>query len=250
MRLSDFVLQVDNFDALPPRELIKVFSWFLHTHRDKQQLDNEAIRGCFKEIHLNIPNVAMYVSRMNCLKPPELIKERNGFKLSRSVRTALDSKYGVHSSTIQVSKLLTDLPIQVPNLLERAFLVEAIKCYRVEAYRACIVMTWNLAFDHFLHWILSDPKRLSDFNSAIVRRFPKKTAFIICSQDQFEDLKESEVIEIALTASLASKNIIEILREKLKRRNIAAHPSQVIVTQSQADDVVTDLVNNVILTLT
>jgi hypothetical protein len=36
------------------------------------------------------------------------------------------------------------------------------------------------------------------------------------------------------------------LREKLKRRNAAAHPSLVVITQAQADDVVTDLVNNVL----
>jgi hypothetical protein len=46
-----------------------------------------------------------------------------------------------------------------------------------------------------------------------------------------------------------SKNTTEILREKLKKRNMAAHPSQVTIQQSQADDVITDLVNNVVLTL-
>ena len=45
-------------------------------------------------------------------------------------------------------------------------------------------------------------------------------------------------------------NIIKILKEKLVKRNIAAHPSSVVVVQSQADDVVTDLVNNVVLALT
>jgi hypothetical protein len=39
-------------------------------------------------------------------------------------------------------------------------------------------------------------------------------------------------------------------RAQLDRRNIVAHPSTVVVVQSQADDVVTDLVNNVVLALT
>jgi hypothetical protein len=51
------------------------------------------------------------------------------------------------------------------------------------------------------------------------------------------------------TASLMPKNIIEILREQLKRRNMAAHPSQVIIMQPQADDTITHLVNNVVLAL-
>jgi hypothetical protein len=36
---------------------------------------------------------------------------------------------------------------------------------------------------------------------------------------------------------------------KLERRNIAAHPSQVVIVQHQADDLITDLVNNVVLAL-
>ena len=52
------------------------------------------------------------------------------------------------------------------------------------------------------------------------------------------------------TAGLVGSNIIRILREKLGKRNSAAHPSAVVVVQSQADDVVTDLVNNVGLALT
>jgi hypothetical protein len=52
------------------------------------------------------------------------------------------------------------------------------------------------------------------------------------------------------SASLFNSNIFKILKDKLDRRNIAAHPSSVVVVQSQADDVVTDLVNNVVLALT
>lgn len=161
----------------------------------------------------------------------------------------LDAKYGVHQSVVQITKLLANLPEKIPDLSERIFLVEALKCYRVEAYRACIVMTWNLAFDHLLRWILNETQRLMDFNLSIGRRFPKKTQLTVAIQEDFENLKESEVVEICLTASLLSKNIVEILREKLKRRNLAAHPSQVVVTQAQADDAITDLVNNVVLAL-
>jgi hypothetical protein len=44
-------------------------------------------------------------------------------------------------------------------------------------------------------------------------------------------------------------NIIRILKEKLGKRDIAAHPASVVIVQWQADDVVTDLINNVVLPL-
>ena len=48
---------------------------------------------------------------------------------------------------------------------------------------------------------------------------------------------------------LPGENVVEILEAKLKRRNTVAHPSTIVVTQAQADDAITDLVNNVVLAL-
>ena len=213
MELSELIQQVQEFDRLKPREKIRLFAWHLHTHKGKELFDSAAIRGCYDELHLAPPNVAAYLPRFAEAKPPDLVKTKNGYKLERSIRTALDTKYGVHESVIQVSKILSDLPDKVRDLAEKIFLTETLSCYRAKAYRACIVMAWNLAFDHFLNWIFNDTVRLAAFNTAITKRYPKRTGIVISKQDQFEDFKESEVIEICLTASLTSKNIIDILRE-------------------------------------
>ncbi len=249
MELSEFVQQVDGFETTTPRDKIKIFAWFLHTHKLMTAFDNEAIRNCFKQLHIAAPDVSVYLPRMASSKPADLLKERGRYKLARAVRSELDKRHGIHRSVIQVARLLSDLPDSVPDIAERAFLREALNCYSVEAYRACIVMTWNLAFDHVLRWILTDSQRLSDFNSSIARRFPKKSGLQISTIEHFEELKESETIEVCQTANLFSKNITEILREKLKKRNMAAHPSQIAIHQSQADDVVTDLVSNVVVIL-
>jgi hypothetical protein len=151
---------------------------------------------------------------------------------------------------VAVNKILSDLPAQVPNIDERVFLQEALRCYRNEAYRACIVMTWNLAYAHLLDWILKEPTRTAAFNSAITLRYPKINKVQITKYDDFlDELKESQVIEICSTASLFNSNVFRILKEKLDKRNRAAHPSSVVVVQSQADDVVTDLINNVVVAL-
>lgn len=248
MELSDLVNQVSDFDPSSPREKIKLFAWFLHAHRDKEVFDNADVRECFAQLHLTDPNVAKYLPRM--VEYGDLLKMRGGFKLHRTVRGALDAKYGIHHTVVQVSNLLANLIGKVPNVAEANFLAEALKCYRVEAYRSCIVMTWNLAYSHLIEWVLKDPKRLAAFNTGISRRYPKKSNVKIEAYDNFlEDLKESETIEICSTAGLINANVTRILREKIGKRNSAAHPSSIIVVRSQADDVVTDLVNNVVLTL-
>lgn len=250
MQLTELVEQVEGFDALPPREKIRLFAWYLHAHKAKEAIDNAAVRSCYDELHLPDPNVAKYMPRMAEAKPADFVKVKGGYKLQRSIRTALDVKYGVHHSIVTVSKILSNLPTNIPDVAERAFLNEALKCYRVEAYRSCIVMTWNLAYSHLLDWILEEPTRLAAFNAAISKRYQRLTSLQITKYDDFlDELKESQIIEICNTANLFNSNVFKILKEKLDKRNMAAHPSTVKIVQSQADDVVTDLINNVVLVL-
>ena len=96
---------------------------------------------------------------------------------------------------------------------------------------------------------MNDTGRLGNFNATIIKRNSKKAGLVITKYDDFEDLKEREVIDICSTAGLYNSSVYKILVGKLDRRNIAAHPSAVVMVQSQADDTITDLVNNVILGL-
>jgi hypothetical protein len=135
-------------------------------------------------------------------------------KLSHRRRICVSLDAEGSSSVTAVNKILTDLPAKVPNVVERAFLGEALKCYRVEAYRACIVMTWNLAYAHLLDWILKDANRLSAFNSAITKRYPKRAGLSISKYDEFlDELKEREFIEICATEGLFNSNIFKILND-------------------------------------
>jgi hypothetical protein len=179
---------------------------------------------------------------------PSLIRSKGKYKLHRRDMTELDALYAAHPTTIAASKLLIDLPAKVPDLTERAFLEEAINCYKVKAYRAAIVMTWSLAYDHLIRWIFTDPARVAALNIAFAKRFQKKPPAVASSHD-LEDIKEFDVVESCGTGGLVSSNVVKILREKLTKRNMAAHPSAVVVIESQANDVITDLVNNVVLAL-
>jgi hypothetical protein len=116
----------------------------------------------------------------------------------------------------------------VPDLAERAFLDEAINCYEVKAYRVVIVMTWNLAYGHLIHWIFKDPARVAALNLALTKRYQKNPPKVTLSQD-LENIKEFDVVETCGSATLISSNVVRILKEKLIKRNLAAHPSTVVV---------------------
>lgn len=132
---------------------------------------------------------------------------------------------------------------------EHVFLNEAIRCYEVTAFRAAIVMTWNLAYDHLRTWITKDPSRLDAFNEGALRRFNKTPKPKVLRVEDFDEFKESEFLDACSTGKVINKNLENMLREKLKRRNMAAHPSSIVILQPQADDVIADLVRNVIIAL-
>jgi hypothetical protein len=248
MELAEFVSTVQGFDGMGDREKVRHFAWYLHSHRQMQMFATGDVRKCFEELSLVSPNVSLHLIRMAEAKSPTLIQSKGKYKLHRRDMTNLDALYAAHPITIATSKLLMDLPAKVPDLAERAFLEEAINCYKVRAYRAAIVMTWNLAYDHLIRWILADATRVAALNITFAKRFQKKPPNVAVLQD-LEDIKEFDVVESCGTAALFSSNVVKILKEKLIKRNMAAHPSTVVVIEAQANDVITDLVNNVVLAL-
>jgi hypothetical protein len=248
VELYDLIGRVPTFHRMSKIDQIKLVGWHLHVHRGKETFSNDDLRASFRSAHIDPPDVSIYLPRMADKGKQLVIKARGGYKLSGTARRELDAKYGDHPVAVQTSQTLRTLPDLIPDIEEREFLQEALSCYQVGAFRAAVVMTWNLAYDHLVGWVSRDPVRLSAFNAAIPRRYPK-LGIVIATRADFEKLKESETLELCSTAGLISKNVTTILKEKLARRNIAAHPSGVKITQSQADDAVSDLINNVVLLL-
>jgi hypothetical protein len=248
MKLEEFAAQVPGFHGLPHYDKIEHIAWYLHESQKVASFGTEHMRAAYNTLYLEPPDMSVYLPRM-VRKKILLPAGTRSYKLEGSHRQALSAKYGLTPTTITVDAMLAGLPAKMPTLNEREFLAEALKCYRVQAFRATVVMTWNLAFDHMTNCILSDPKRVADFNAGIKSAYPTKKN-VINNVGDFADLKESEVLQICRTAKLIDKNVYGILDEKLDKRNRAAHPSNVVVNQHTANDVINDLVNNVVLKLT
>jgi hypothetical protein len=251
MELADFVSQISNFSARTHSEKIKIFGWYLRTHRKKERFTLAEVRGCYDALDLLLsPNMSTEFTRL--VEKRELLKNAQGYSLERRVSEQLTAQYGEHETTIAVTKLLAELPGKIADDAERTFLQEALTCYRHRAMRAAIVMSWNLAYDHLVRWVLKDPKRLTDFNANIPGRIGATRAakVTIVEREDFEKLTEKEVIDICGSAGLfSSHNIKQILETQLTKRNMAAHPSLVEIGPAQADDAITSLVNNVVLKL-
>lgn len=230
---------------------IKLFGWFLHTEKTKHDFKVADIRECYDQSHFDPPaNLTRLLDALAEKTSPELLKKPGGlYRLHANVRTAMDTKYGSPDSVIVVEAALADLPAKLNNPSERLFLNETLTCYRHKAYRAAIVMAWNLTYDHLLHWVLADVARLAAFNQGIVARNSKKVNVTIQVRADFEKFGEDEVIDIAATLSGITANMKRSLKEKLGRRNTYAHPSNMHAERQQVDDMILDLVNNIVVKL-
>ena len=251
--LKALVDTIDGFAGWGHVDKIKLFAWFQHAMKKKDRFGTADITACFDQLHYPRPNVSQYLKDMVEKKPPVLLRDGKGLYMEGSVRAEYDKSYGGRESTVKVEKLLMELPGKIPDAAERDFLSEALICFRNKAFRASIVMTWNLTFFHLCHYVLK--YKLAEFNAEYPTRHPgihrRAKAPTIATYDDFSsDLKESEMIEICRSANIITKEQFNALDRQIGRRNSAAHPSTTVITFLQAEEFIHDLVTNVVLTIT
>jgi hypothetical protein len=242
MKLAEHVTRVAEFNDLGDADKIRFFAWFIHDERGDATFTTSDIGTCFDSLHVKRPpNISASLAKM--LDRGELLGNPRAYRLEKAARDRLSEKYGRRAASVHVDRLLVDLPARISNSHERAYLDEALICFRHGAFRSAIVMTWNLAFSHVCEVILTGD--LAGFNRALNARYPKATP--VAKRDDFADTKEHDVVEFCRVANILSKNMVDILREKLTKRNAAAHPSGVVVTQLAAESFISELVENVVL---
>lgn len=250
MKLQDLP-GLNGFGALKEIEIIKLIMWWAHTFDGRERIDSNYMRQCYDQLHRAVPagGFTSYFKSLVNRRPPHVIKGRDGYKLEHRILNELTGQYGGRESAVRVERLLADLPSKLANPDERSYLEEALICFRNRAFRAAVVMTWNLAYDHVCYWILTDSSRVTAFNAQMAKSYAKKNYPPITNRDSFENTKEFEVLQVLKSAGLISGGTHMILKEKLDRRNKAAHPTGTPILQPTAEEVIADLVENVVLKL-
>lgn len=243
MEISSFITHVPSFHERPVIFKIEAFAWYLHQIRNRDRVNAADLLPCFDAVHC--PRPANIYQQLNALcqkRPPRMLKDGKGYRLAAAARGEMHSFLPVRESIGQTTVLLAGLLPKVTAASEKAFLTETMNCYAHGAYRAAIVMMWNLAYSHLCDVIYGE--ELMAFNAQLQKVLPKADAVV--KRSDFENLKESRVIEVARGAGIISATTSKILNEKLIKRNTAAHPSPTKITAVTAEEVIHDLVENVL----
>lgn len=243
MSASRFFNAVPNASSESERNVVSYFLYYLTVEQGAQEATAPDIARCFSECDLAVPKrLSSYLSEGATARPPRYIRARNGYRLQRHFADEISGKLGPQKAVQQTSAELRSLEGMFTDTATKSYLAEAIDCFEAGASRAAVIMIWILTVDHFTNYVFD--KKLTEFNISLAKN-PGKISKIGAIED-FQDLKEEKIIEVARSARIITNDVRKVLIEGLGTRNSAAHPSDVKIAPSKAISVIEDLVTNVI----
>ncbi len=243
--IDEFVARFDDFSDWPPTKQVDYVTFYL-TADDELGVTGSDITEIFDALHLkNYKRVNSYLSENASRGKGKYIKVKSGgYRLTRAKHIEIEKLLDDNPAQVTVSKQLTDLVSTILDSNEKEFLEEAINCYKVQSFRAFIIMVWIVTVDHLQRYVFAN--ELPAFNSALAASPDKKVKRIV-NYDDFSDLQESKLIELCRSARIISNDVRKILDEKLGTRNSSGHPSGVKISGHKATEFALDLLNNVLL---
>jgi hypothetical protein len=146
----------------------------------------------------------------------------------------------------EVSQSLGAALARVSDERERDYVEEALSCLNpeVSAYRAAIVLGWSAAM-----WNLRkklDRNGLAAFNAAFARKFPKSKRPAVQVLEDFEEYRDSEILQVAEALNVISQATHKILRQHLDIRNNSGHPTDYRPELHRVKTFFEELINHVL----
>jgi len=245
MQLNDFIAKFDDFVTWSMTQQVDYIAYCLTADND-EAVTASTIDAAMHSLRLKpYKRLRQYMSENASDAKGKYVKiKTGGYRLTKAKYDEVDRLVKQEPTKVAVSSQLTDLVDQVTDGSEKSFLAEAINCYRIEAYRGFIIMVWIVTMDHLQKYIFAN--FLTEFNTALAKSPDKKIKKIV-NYDDFSDLAEYKLIELARSASVISNDVRKLLDEKLGTRNSAAHPSGIKISGHKATEFAIDVIDNVLL---
>lgn len=245
LTVNELLNRVSDFDDLTQKEQVKLVAFFHCVEHNKERFTQSDIKDEFDKQKLLQPsNLSREFSKLSKLKPPIVVSNGNGIAFHRTAKKNLEESFLGLKHRQDVSIVLRDLLDKISGNEQKLFLEEAISCFEIKSYRAAIILTWLLTVDTLYEFILRS-KNLNKFNAAI-QKHGKYKKITVTKKEDFNEIKETDFIELMRVGKLISNDRRKILDEKLGIRNSCAHPNSVLFKEYKAISFIQDLVSNII----
>lgn len=245
-KIKQFVDKFDDFSRWESTKQVDYITYFLTSEERQASVTASNIIDAFDTLDLKAyKRTAAYLSDNASSRKGKYVKVKaGGYRLEQGNFNEIDKLVKQEPVKVAVDAKLTSLIDKVSDGSEKDFLLEASNCYRIEAYRAFIILVWIVTMDHMQKYVYAN--KLSEFNAAFVKNPDKKLKSIV-NYDDFSEIKEVKFIELARSANIISNDVQKIMNEKLGIRNSAAHPSGIKISGHKATEYALDLIDNVLL---
>ncbi len=173
MTITEFIEKFDDFLEWDDKKKVDYLSYYLTSKDKTSTVTSKKIDDTMHSLDIRVyPRTSAYLSEESKSKLGKYNKQQTGYRLEKKNFDEIKMVVENEPRVTAVSQELTSLLSKVKDSQEHSFLTEAINCYRVQAYRASIVMVWTLTIDHILKYIFG--QKLSEFNTAISNHSTKK----------------------------------------------------------------------------
>lgn len=244
--MESFFVSLPDFGDWAATKQVDYISYYLLKVQGQDSVTVSQIRAVETALDLKpYARLPQYLSASSKAKNGKYVKVKTGgYRLERTTFNAINGQISHEPTRVAADKQLVLLVEKIADDKERGFLEEALNCYRVQANRATIIMTWLVAMNHMHKYVFEN--KLVDFNQAFALN-PEKKMTKIVQLDDFSALSEDKFILLMKSANIISNDVRKLLDEKLGTRNSSAHPSGVEITGHKATEFVLDIVKNVLL---
>jgi hypothetical protein len=129
----------------------------------------------------------------------------------------------------------------------RDYLVEAVACYEGGLYRAAILMVWAASVEHLYIVAAAHHNGIRELQRANLARYGQSKNYReIKKKDDCLCVGEANWLQLAEDAGMINRNAKQVLTERLKVRNLCAHPTKYTVGREEAVVFIESLLLNVL----
>ena len=143
-----------------------------------------------------------------------------------------------------VTPHLRDLPNRVDlNETQQTLHAEVCRCIETGAYRAAVVMAWNLAYDFIRQWVFDN--ELDKFNQTLTTKYAQEHPNALQDYEEFftrDRLGEYIVLHTAREAGIIGGRLFDKLVHYLRERNKYAHANSAVATKSKTNSYIECLI--------
>lgn len=244
MGASNWFKLIPDFKTMSINDKLVVIGYYFHEHLNIDRFVAANVNACFDQLHFDRPsNASSQLGALARGPTKRLLKDAKGYRLTSHARDWVVGKLPPVNAPKEILADLKRLEANISDPQQKTFLHEALVCFANKAYRASIVMVWNLAYHHITSYVFE--KYLAAFNAKLKIMHPKYAEIQVFAD--FEDIKESIFIAVVKGGGLVTSATAKTMKAKLDIRNTAAHPSSTIMSAITAEEVITDLVKNILL---